>query len=125
MGYHLSSSGDLLDPGIEPMSLSSPALEGGLFPTNTIWEAPCLSARYSQYLKTSFTIFPLFVLYFLDMILVYKGFPGGSVAKNLPAIQEIEVQFLDGKDPLEIWEWQSTSVFLDRKPHAPSGYNSP
>ena len=30
-----------------------------------------------------------------------KGFPGGSVVKNLPAKQETWVQFLDQDDPLE------------------------
>ena len=29
------------------------------------------------------------------------GFPGGSVVKNLPAIQERQVQFLGWEDPLE------------------------
>ena len=29
------------------------------------------------------------------------GFPGGSVVKNLPAKQEIQVQSLGGEDPLE------------------------
>ena len=32
--------GDLPDPGIEPASLVSPALEGGFFTTSTTWEAP-------------------------------------------------------------------------------------
>ena len=31
----------------------------------------------------------------------YLGFPGGSVVKNLPAMQEAWVQSLDGEDPLE------------------------
>ena len=31
--------GDLPDPGIEPASLSSPALAGGFFTTSTTWEA--------------------------------------------------------------------------------------
>ena len=31
--------GDLPDPGIEPMSLTSPVLAGGFFTTNTTWEA--------------------------------------------------------------------------------------
>ena len=31
--------GDLLDPGIEPASLMSPALAGGFFTTSTSWEA--------------------------------------------------------------------------------------
>ena len=34
--------GDLPDPGIEPMSLMSPALAGGFFTTGTTWEAPFL-----------------------------------------------------------------------------------
>ena len=29
------------------------------------------------------------------------GFPGGSAVKNPPAMQEIWVQILGGKDPLE------------------------
>ena len=29
------------------------------------------------------------------------GFPGGSAVKNLPAMQETQVQSLGGKDPLE------------------------
>ena len=32
--------GDLPDPGIEPRSLTSPQLAGGLFTTSTTWEAP-------------------------------------------------------------------------------------
>ena len=34
------SPGDLLDPGIEPASLRSPALAGRFFTTSAIWEAP-------------------------------------------------------------------------------------
>ena len=30
-----------------------------------------------------------------------KGFPGGSVIKNLPALQEMWVQFLGWEDNLE------------------------
>ena len=30
---------DLSDPGIKPVSLSSPVLAGGFFTTNTTWEA--------------------------------------------------------------------------------------
>ena len=32
--------GDLPNPGIEPMSLMSPALAGGYFTTSTTWEVP-------------------------------------------------------------------------------------
>ena len=34
------SSRDLPDPGIEPVSLMSPALAGKFFTTSTTWEAP-------------------------------------------------------------------------------------
>ena len=45
---------------------------------------------------------PLFLGTFLDGILL--GFPGGSVVKNLPAMQETQktqVQSLGWEDPLE------------------------
>ena len=32
--------GDIPDPGIQPASLMSPALEGGFFTTSTTWEVP-------------------------------------------------------------------------------------
>ena len=35
---------------------------------------------------------------------------------NLPAMQETQVHFLDGEDPLEE-EWQSTPVFLPGESH--------
>ena len=44
--FHWSGSpspGDLPDPGIEPASLTSPALVGGFFTTSIIWEATFLS----------------------------------------------------------------------------------
>ena len=37
----------------------------------------------------------------LFLFLIPKGFPGGSVVKNLPAMQETQVQFLGQEDPLE------------------------
>ena len=42
---------------------------------------------------------------------IYKGFPHGSVVKNLPAKQETRVGFLGQEDP---WrrKWQPTPVFL-------------
>ena len=39
-GLSCPSPGDLPDPGIEPMSLMSPALAAGFFTTITTWEAP-------------------------------------------------------------------------------------
>ena len=38
-GWPCPSPEDLPDPGIEPMSLKSPALAGGCFTTSTTWEA--------------------------------------------------------------------------------------
>ena len=32
---------------------------------------------------------------------MYMGFPGGSVVKNLSAVQEVWVRFLGWEDPLE------------------------
>ena len=34
-------------------------------------------------------------------VYTHMGFPGGSVVKNLPAMQETSVQFLGLEDPLE------------------------
>ena len=39
--------GDLPNPGIEPMSLKSPALAGEFFTTSTIWEASKIHAGES------------------------------------------------------------------------------
>ena len=39
-GLPCSPPGDLLDPGIEPMSLKSPALADSFFTTSATWEAP-------------------------------------------------------------------------------------
>ena len=35
-----TSPGDLPDPGIETLSLKSPAMAGGFFTTSATWEAP-------------------------------------------------------------------------------------
>ena len=37
-GLPFPTSGDLPDPRIEPVSLTSPALAGGFFTTSTTWE---------------------------------------------------------------------------------------
>ena len=46
-GLQWPPPGELPNPGIEPTSLMSPALAGGLFITGTTWEAP-LSVYYSR-----------------------------------------------------------------------------
>ena len=42
-GLPFSPTGNLPDPGIELLSLMSPALAGGFFTTSTTWEAPSTS----------------------------------------------------------------------------------
>ena len=36
------TQGDLPDPGMEPMSLTSPALAGRFFTIRATWEVPCM-----------------------------------------------------------------------------------
>jgi hypothetical protein len=67
-GLPFPSPGDRPNPGIESMSLMSPALAGRFFTTSTTWEALNLVFTLSYTLKTQT----------LDL-------PGGAVDKNLPA----------------------------------------
>ena len=46
----------------------------------------------------------------------YMGFPGGSVVKNLPAMQETWVQSLDQEDPLEKGMATHSSILAWRIP---------
>ena len=39
--------------------------------------------------------------YFSEVGTIFWSYPGGSVVKNLPAMQEIQVQSLGQEDPLE------------------------
>ena len=47
------------------------------------------------------------------------GFPGGSMVKNLPAMQETRAGSLGQTDPMIPWrrEWQPTPLFLPGKSH--------
>ena len=45
-GLPFPSPGDLPDPGIEPMSLMSPASAGRFFTTSTTWEARMYTTMY-------------------------------------------------------------------------------
>ena len=47
-GFHALHQVNLPDPGIEPMSLASPALEGGFFITSATWEAPGFTFSFSS-----------------------------------------------------------------------------
>ena len=44
--------GELPDPGIEPLSLTSSALAGGFFTTSAAWEALCLHTYIHIYTHT-------------------------------------------------------------------------
>ena len=53
-GFPFPTAGDLPDSGIEPASLVSPALAGGLFITSATWEAqaiPTLSLKNKASIK--------------------------------------------------------------------------
>ena len=43
----------------------------------------------------------LYYVYLTICLYVLQGFPGGTVVKNPPAMQEIQVQSLGQEDPLE------------------------
>ena len=55
----------------------------------------------------------------------FEGFPGGTVVKNLPAVQETGVQSLGREDPLQE-EIAPIAVFLPGEVHgqrSPAGYS--
>ena len=55
MGWHFLLQGGLPDPGIEPVSLMSPALAGGFLTTSTTWEVLTLWAGLKQeFVRESF-----------------------------------------------------------------------
>ena len=51
-GFPFPSPGDLPDSGIEPVSLSSPALAGGFFTTSATWAAPVVHTYLLIYIHT-------------------------------------------------------------------------
>ena len=50
-GLPFPSLGDLSNPGIEPVSLTSPTLTGGFFTTSTTWEALGCSSAWCFWLS--------------------------------------------------------------------------
>ena len=58
------SPGDLADPGIEPVSLMSPALAGGFFTTSTTWEAQTVNLGYSRQLSVGVKTWPFLTWFF-------------------------------------------------------------
>ena len=59
--------------------------------------------------------------------LIIKGFPSGSAMKNLPAMQENQIQSLGQKDPLEKEMVTNSSILVWEIPwtEEPSGVQSP
>ena len=64
-----SPPGDLPDPGIEPVSLMSPAMAGMFFTTRATWDWMLIIIEYISYLWRLLLIF-LVVLIFLKNVLV-------------------------------------------------------
>ena len=74
-GLPFPSPGDLPDPGIEPVSLISPALAGGFFTTSTTWEAQ-MKRRKPSISSTSSLNDSLFIK---EMIILIKMMLGPAV----------------------------------------------
>ena len=93
---------DLPDPGIEPLSLTSPALAGGFFPTSTTWEG---QSDFSSMVKEWEIQHP-------ERNSGLRGWsqqqrtPGDSLEKHIPGPHpDLLIQ--------RLWEWGSAScVFL-------------
>ena len=51
MGCHDLLQGNLPNPGIEPVSLTSPALAGGFLTTNATWEDKYYNITYKWSIK--------------------------------------------------------------------------
>ena len=67
-------------------------------------------------LQLSFSSFPPLLSFNFVYVFGEQGFPSGSAVKNLPAIQETQVQSLDQEYPLEK-KSHPASVFLPGKSH--------
>ena len=57
--------GDLLDPGIKPTSLVSPALAGGFFTTSTTWKIKLSSQKTISFLKIFLKPFKIKIYIFI------------------------------------------------------------
>ena len=55
------------------------------------------------------------------MVMEGTGFPGGSVLKNLPAVQETQVQHLGWEDPLEEKMANHSNIFAHEQTEEPMG----
>ena len=60
--------------------------------------------------------FSFFSLFSINSLLIHWGFPGGSIVKNLPAMQETQIWSLGQEDPLEKGMETHSSIFACRIP---------
>ena len=56
------------------------------------------------------------ILHYGELYNYFRGFPGGSAVKNLPAMQEMQVQSLGWEDPLEEGMATHSSILAWRIP---------
>ena len=69
----------------------------------------------------SIALIPIKNILSLKHFMSALGFPGGSMVKNLSAVQEMRVRSLGGEDPLRR-KWQPSPIFLPEESH---GQRSP
>ena len=102
-GQPFPPSGDLLDPGIKPVSFTSPASAGRFFTTSAIWgasnrgESKVLLAEPLDSAVCPALIDPLF---FLPYHSLGRASLVAQLVKNLPTMQETWVRFLSLQDTL-------------------------
>ena len=77
-GLPFPSPGDLLNPGMEPTFLATPALAGGFFTTSATWEALNTLKHFKQSINSSHYYFcfyyetsTLFLEIFCDYLVMY------------------------------------------------------
>ena len=61
----------------------------------------------------------IYICTLLMYIYMLKGFPGGSVVKNLPSVQEMQetwVRSLGGEDPLQVGMATHSSILAWKTP---------
>ena len=113
--------GDLPNPGIQYISLMSPALAYRFFTNSSTWEAH-IESMIKQFLTL---VLPLFIetaffseLHFCNFLLKIYYLKRTSLiaqlTKNPPAIQETLVRFLDWESPLEKGKATHSSILVWR-----------
>ena len=112
-GLPFPTPGDLSNPGIKPMSLTSPALSGRFFTISATWEAHFRVSHYTVTIKLQKSCFPP------SSPSTFFGASGGSAVKNPPAMhepQETGVRSPSWEDPLLAGVEIHPSIFAWRIP---------